>query len=459
MVGRSRSGTDLASAVGKAHALTVGAKVPKRADVGWKVKMEREISLPYGSSRLRFCLPEANLTGIYLPRPVTPSADPSAEIEHAVAHPLDTPPLSEIVRPGEQVIILVDDHTRVTPAARILPPVLAAVRRAGVRDGDVTIMLATGSHRPSTEDEVRRKVGHEIYGRYHVLQHQCTDEENQVYLGLTTRGTPVWVNRLVVEADRRVAIGHIGPSPFAGYSGGWKMIIPGVAALDTINANHSLVPLGFRQPGNVDSPCRKDIEEAAAKVGLDLVVNIVLCQDEQIAQVFAGTPDRVFQEGLALARQVYEVACPRGVDFAVTSAYPYDLDLYQAVRAVEYADVVVREGGGIILVAACPDGVGGEEFYRLMADGSKKPDDFLRDVARRSGKVPFSVLGYILARIKAEKRLYLLTEGIPDASVEAMGLHPLRSLQQGVEACLGEYGAQAKVAVFPMGSSTIPARM
>lgn len=424
--------------------------------------MEREIELPYGSDTLKFRVPDANLAGVYLPQPVAACADPAAEVVRALTHPLDTLPLSEIVRPGEKVVVLVDDHTRATPVAQILPPLLDELRVGGVRDEDVTILITHGTHRLSSDEEVRRKVGEDIYveyaddGRFRIVQHQCTDEQNQVYLGLTSRSTPVWVNRLVVEADRCIGIGHIGPSPYAGYSGGSKLIVPGVASLDTINANHSLVALGFRRPGCVDVPCRLDIEEAAALVRLDLVVDVVLCQNERIVRAFAGTPGRVFQEGLALARQVYEVACPGEVDVAITSGYPYDLDLYQATRAVEYADAVVHAGGSILLVAACPDGVGGEEFYHLMADQTKRPDDFLRAVVRRSGKVTFSVLGYCLARIKAGKRLYIVTKGIRDVELEAMGLHHPASLQAGVDALLREYGPQARVAVFPMGASTIP---
>jgi len=404
-------------------------------------------------------MPEANLTGVYSPQPIAPCADPAAEIGRALAHPLDTPPLSEMVQPHESVVILVDDHTRATPAAQILPPLLDQLRAGGVQDEDVTILIAHGTHRLSTDEEVRRKVGEDVYGRFRIEQHQCTDEQSQVYLGLTSRGTPVWVNRLVVEADRCLGIGHIGPSPYAGYSGGSKLIVPGVASLDTINANHSLVALGFRRPGRADLPCRLDIEEAAALVKLDMVVDVVLSQDERIVRAFAGTPGRVFQEGLALARQVYEVACPGGMDVAITSGYPYDLDLYQAVRAIEYADTVVRQGGSILLVAACPHGVGGEEFYHLMADRSKRPDDFLRDVVRRQGKVTFSVLGYVLARIKSEKKLCIVTRGIPDGELEAMGFRHPASLEAGVDALLREHGPQARVAVFPMGSSTIPVVM
>jgi len=418
--------------------------------------VDREVQLRYGSGTLQARIPAANLAGIYAPQSVAACTDLTAEIVRALTNPLDTPPLSDIVQRDEKVVILVDDHTRSTPVAQLLPPLLDQLHLGRVQDEAVTILITHGTHRLSRDEEVRRKVGEDVYRHLHIVQHQCTDEQNQVYLGLTSRGTPVWVNRLVVEADRRIGIGHIGPSPYAGYSGGSKLIIPGVASLDTINANHSLVPLGFRRPGHVDVPCRLDIEEAAALVRLDMVVDVVLCQDERIAGAFAGTPARVFQEGLALARQVHEVTSPGELDVVITSGWPYDLDLYQAVRAVEYADAVVREGGSILLVAACPDGVGDEEFYHLLADPRKRPDDFLRDIVRRNGKVTFSVLGYCLARIKAEKRLYIVTEGIPDADLKAMGLRHPTSLQAGVDTLLRQYGPQARAAVFPMGSSTIP---
>ncbi|MFW6116001.1 MAG: nickel-dependent lactate racemase [Chloroflexota bacterium] len=416
----------------------------------------REIFLPYGRQEVAARVPAANLGGIFVPQEAEACADPVAEIRRALVHPLDTPPLSDIVRPGESVVILVDDHTRTTPAAEILPLILDSLRSGGIRDDDITIVVTHGTHRLSTEEEVRRKVGDRVYERFEIAQHRCTDEENQIYLGLTSRGTPVWVNRLVVEADRRIGVGHVGPSPYAGYSGGSKLILPGVAALDTINANHSLVALGFRQPGRVDVPCRLDVQEAGGLLTMDLVLDVVLCQDDRVARAFAGTPDRVFQEGVAYARPLYEVACPPDLDIAVTSAHPYDIDLYQAVRAVEYADAVVREGGSILLVAACPDGIGGDDFYRLMAGQDKGPDDYLRDVVRRNGKVTFSVLGYCLARIKAEKKLHVVTDGIADHDVVAMGWHHPASLQRGLDVLLDEYGAQARVGVFPTGSATIP---
>ena len=207
--------------------------------------MDQVVELPYGARTLELRLPEANLAGVFTPQPVEPCADLPSAVRRALEQPLDGPPLGELARPGESVVILLEDHTRPTPTADLLPHVLEALGRAGVRDADITLMLTHGTHRLSTEQEVERIVGAEPYRRLRIVQHRCDEPENQFYSGLTSRGTPVWVNRLVVEADRRIGIGYIGPSPYAGYSGGWKLIVPGVAALDTINANHSLVPLGF----------------------------------------------------------------------------------------------------------------------------------------------------------------------------------------------------------------------
>ncbi|HEX9617923.1 MAG TPA: nickel-dependent lactate racemase [Anaerolineales bacterium] len=418
--------------------------------------MQQKIQLPYGGGTVEFTLPVPNLAGIFLPRPVPACQDPDEEVRHALRSPLDLPPLSEIVKPREKVVVLVDDHTRATPAGQILPHILEELHQAGAQVDDITILVTHGTHRLSSAEEVRRKVGEAVFRRYRIEQHQCMDEEDQAYLGVTSRGTPVWVNRRVVETDRLIGIGHVGPSPYAGYSGGNKLIVPGVASLDTINANHSMVVLGFRQFGRVDLPCRLDIQEAAGMVKLDMVLDVVLSQDERIVKAFTGTPEAVFRAGVELAKQVSEVACPGELDFAVTSGFPYDLDLYQAVRAVEYADAVVREGGSILLVAACPDGIGGQDFFQLLAGRNQQPDDFLRQVVRRQGMVTFSVLGYALSRIKAEKKIYLLTEGISTLELKAMGICPVEHLQDCVDQILNEYGPRPKAAVFPQGSSTIP---
>jgi len=350
----------------------------------------------------------------------------------------------------------VDDYTRNTPVPLILPLLLERLHRAGVADDHITLLVATGTHRPCTEEELRRKVGEEVWARYRIVQHDCLERQSQVYLGLTSRGTPVWVNRLVVETDRLFGIGHIDPSDYAGYAGGHKLLVPGVAALETVDANHSLAALSFQQFGRLDLPCRQDIDEAGALVRSDLFINVVLCQGGQIAGAFAGSPAHIHPVGVALARQVYEVECAAPVDAAIASAYPYDIDFYQAIRALEYASNIVRPGGAILLVAPCQDGVGSPEFYRLLAEPGQTPDAFLRRVARREGKVTYNVLGYFLARIRAERQLYGYLPGLSAREMEAIGISPVASLRDGVEELLRAYGPRARLAVLPVGSATIP---
>ncbi len=418
--------------------------------------MATSISLPYGKQHISFNVPDENLVGVLWPSAIEACSNPHQEIERALDHPLGTQRIEQIVSAREKVLILVDDYTRATPVPLILPHLLERLRSRQVRDEDITLLVSTGTHRPCSESELREKLGEELYGRYRTEQHDCTDKSNQVFLGLTTRGTPVWVNHLLLENDRIFGIGHIDPSDYAGYAGGWKLIVPGVAALETIDSNHALATLSFRHYGSVDLPCRQDINEAGGMVRVDQFINVVLCQDGQIGRVFAGAPAEIHSAGVKLAKQVYEVECPGLVDIAVVSAYPYDVDYYQAIRAVEYADVMVRPGGSILVVAPCPDGIGSETFYRLLAAPGQHPDDFLRNIARRNGKVTYNVLGYFLTLIRAEKQIYGYMPGISRPELEAIGIHPVTSLQSGVDAILQSHRPKARLAVLPVGSATIP---
>lgn len=418
-------------------------------------QLDKSIQLKYGHSIITVSVPSANLLGVFEPAPIPPLPNVIADLQHAMENPLSCPPLEQMVQGNEQILILVDDHTRSTPVALILPQVLQTLHKVGVPKQNISILITHGTHRLSNAEEIRQKVGEEIAQQYRILQHRCDDEENQVFLGITQRGTPVWINRLVVESDKRIGIGHIGPSPYAGYSGGLKLIIPGAASLDTINANHSMVPLGFRKGGAIDIPTRQDIEEAAAMVGIDFLIDLVLDREDRVIKCFAGNPHMVYQEGVALAKQVFEVDLPQAVDIAITSAFPYDLDLYQGVRAVEYADAVVKEGGSILLVAALPEGWGDPEFHHLMVEHTKTALQFLRDITRRNGKVTFNVLGYNLSRIKEEKHLAIYTQGIPASELEEAGFKCITNLQQGIEELLEKHGANSKIAVFPVGSASV----
>ena len=414
------------------------------------------INLPFGNQLLPLSVPDANLAGIFKPKPVIACNQVNDEIRGALANPIGSGRLSAIAKKDARVVILVDDQTRTTPAALILPYVLDELTQSGIPDSDIQILITHGTHRPCTPDEIVRKVGSGVIHRFTILQHDCSDESLHAFIGITSRGTALWINRTYLEADIHIGIGHIGPSPFAGYSGGGKLILPGISSLDTINANHTLVPLGFRQYGRTDLPCRLDIDEAVGFAPLDFLINVVQCQDGSIAKVFAGEPNQVFQAGLPLAQQAFEVDHPGLVDIAVTSGSPYDIDLYQAVRAVEFADAAVKPGGVILMAASLPNSCGDDEFSQLLSNPNNNAEYYLKKISRRQGKVTFNVLGYALARIRAEKKLYLFTQGISYQDIINFGFSPVTDLQETVDSLITQSGKSASVSVFPAGSVTIP---
>ncbi|MDD5368472.1 MAG: nickel-dependent lactate racemase [Anaerolineaceae bacterium] len=412
--------------------------------------------LPYGSDSLDLRVPPENLLAWLPPGRIEALPDPERAIYSTLDHPVESPVVEALVHAGDKVTILVDDYTRPTPTCMILPCLLERLHAGGIQDRDVTILISTGTHRPCSPSELQKKLGNALVPRLRVVQHDCQDATSQVFLGITSFGTPVWVNRAAVETDHLFGIGHIDPSDYAGYAGGWKLVVPGVAALETINANHALAVLSFRQYGRIDLPCRLDIDAAGSLVHAALFINTVLNQEGQIAAVFAGSPGAVHQAGVNLARLSYEVACPALADICVASAYPYDIDFYQAIRAVEYADRVVRPGGSLLIAAPCPDGTGSREFFDLLSDPDRSAEKFLRKIARREGKVTYNVLGYFLTRILAEKHVYAIMPGIPGGQLEALGLHPVDSLQAGLDALFKVHGQQASVVILPAGSNTIP---
>jgi nickel-dependent lactate racemase len=429
-----------------------------KQSTGQVMVTRQHITLPYGKEQISFSLPSSNLAGIYAPRQIPGCADPIEEIKTALDHPLDTPPVEDLVQPTDRVVVIIDDYTRPTPVSMILPALAQRLNLAGVADDQITLLVATGTHRPCSPEELRQKLGSELISRFRLEQHDCYEIPSQVFQGVTSRGTPVWVNRLLVDADRVFGIGHIDPSDYAGYAGGHKLIVPGVAALETIDTNHSLATLSFRRSGDIEVACRRDLEEAAGMVRTDLIINTILNQDGGIVRVFAGTPGSVYLTGVAVSRQVYEVPCPGGLDIGVASAFPYDVDLYQAIRAIECADAAVRPGGSILLAAPCPDGIGSPVFYRLLSDPEAAPDHFLRKIARRDGKVTYNVLGYYLSRIRLEKKIYAFIPGISGQEIESVGFTPVNDLQSGIDNLLDQYGPEAQVAVFPVGSATVPRR-
>jgi nickel-dependent lactate racemase len=421
-----------------------------------------QVEVPYGSQKLCFTVPDKNLLGIIVPQEV-PTIDPAAAIRAALAQPIGSVRLREMARPGQKVVIIPTDITRSLHEEIILPLLLDELNAAGIPDEDITLVVATGTHRPNSREECVAMYGEEVVNRVRIVNHSAYDEASLKYLGKTpSRGIPVKVNRLVAEADLKIATGVIEPHLFAGYSGGVKSIAVGVAGAETIAATHNVdilddprTRLGVIE-GNV---FRQFLEEATAFVKLDFVVNVVLNPRKEFVRVVAGDPVAAHAEGVRTARQVYEVPVDRQADIVIAApGYPKDRDLYQATRAVNTSvygpKPLVRKGGVLIIPAPCQDGIGHEGYHAWMK--TVHSADEAAEKARSEGFAPGEHKVFVLARILQHAELMIVGSAIPDQTLRELLLTPMRTMEEALERAFAKLGPDASVWVLPYGVITIP---
>lgn len=320
--------------------------------------------LPWGSDELTIALPPNwELAGILEPESRPPVADPAVEVRRALAEPTGSPRLRELARGDRRVAIVVDDDSRPTPVARILPAVLEELRASGVRDEQITIVTALGVHRPMSAEEVASRVGREALAAVRWENHECDDRSRLVHLGTTVRGTPVWVNRTVADAGVIVSIGCIEPHIIASFGGGWKNLVPGVAGRETIAHNHALncAPGTFSMVGQQieHNPMRLDLEEAAGMLARPVfIVNAVLDASQQVVEVVAGHPTAAHRAGVRTSAAMFGVSVDEPADVVIASSHPMDQDLRQGVKALANTLRAVRPGGVHITLVRATEGLG-----------------------------------------------------------------------------------------------------
>ncbi len=411
-----------------------------------------ELHLPFGYSDLSIEVPRSNLLGVFAPREDAVETDETNLLAHALAHPIGTLPLRRLGHPGQKVALVTSDLTRPCPSERLLPPVLEELAIAGVADGDITIVIALGLHRPMSASELEAAVGSEVYKRVRVINHDPTDT---VSLGYTSAATPVEIFRPVVEADLKVCLGNLEFHYFAGYSGGAKAILPGCASRATLNANHAMMVRPDACAGRLeDNPVRTDIEEGAAMVGVDFILNVLVDGHHRIDGAVAGHVQAAHRRGCELVAQRGTVPIPGRADIVVVSAggYPADLNMYQAQKALDNASHAVREGGIVIWVAECSESLGNQTFESWLLDADT-PDQILERIQRE-----FVLGGHkaaAMASVMQRARIYLVS-GLPDDLVRDCGLVPHGDLPTAFDAAREELGSGASVLALPQGGSVMP---
>jgi nickel-dependent lactate racemase len=414
-----------------------------------------EFRLPYGRHELNLSLPDRWQVELIAPRKVSGVPDPAMAVERALEAPLGGRSLADF--PGARAAaIAINDKTRPVPHGTLLPPLLRRLEASGLPPEAITLVIATGSHPPMPADEFARVVPADLLKRYPVVSHEAGEGENLAYLGKTGRGTPVWINRHFIQADLRIVVGNIEPHQFMGFSGGVKSAAIGLAGVETITHNHAMMTDGRARLGCFDdNPARQDVEEIGRLIGVHFALNVILNEAKEIVEVAAGEPEAVMRKGIPRVRDLYQVPVPAAFDLVIASpgGYPKDINLYQSQKALAHAALVTREGGTIILVAACPEGTGSRSYEQWMAGMTSYGDVFQR--FQREGFRVGPHKAFQIARDAARVRV-LLVSRMPSDFVKRLLLTPAGSLDEALSLALGRLSPGARVGVMPWANATIP---
>jgi nickel-dependent lactate racemase len=378
------------------------------------------VYINYGQSLLSTGLDEGQVLFDLQPADTPPVPNMNQEIQRALQEPVDSLPLRELVSAGSRVVVMGDDGTRLTPTDQIIPWLLNELNAGGVLDSDIILVIATGTHRAMTLEEITTKYGDQVTSRVRVINHDCLDEENLVSCGTTRRGTGIWVNRTVMEADVRIGVGNIVPHHPTGWSAGAKILLPGVAGERTTAQMH-LLGATEQQLGKVDTPCREEMEDFARATGLDFIVNVVLNRHGQLVCAVAGHFVAAHREGVRWAEKVYGVPFKQKADITLSSTYPIDFDLFQADKGMFSATVCTKEGGEIILVSPCYEGVS-LTHPEAVALGGLSDEELWQLAQSEYDQDPLSIAEVLYFNsLKRLFRVTLASEGIPHESAEKMG--------------------------------------
>ncbi len=418
------------------------------------------MKLAYGREGLWVDLPDRNVT-VVEPRFVEglPNENEEAAIIQALRRPLGCPPLREKVKPEDTVAVVFSDITRPTPNDRLLPPLLAELSH--VPREQIVLINALGMHRPNTEEELRGMLGDDVVAGYQIVQHDASDQGGLVNLGRTRFGHEILVNRTYAEATVKILTGFIEPHFFAGFSGGPKAVLPGVAGARLVLENHGAAMLDH--PGatwgvTAGNPVWEEMMEVALKTTPTFLLNVTLNRERAITGVYAGDLQMAHQVGTAAVREMAMVGVEAPFDIVVTSnsGYPLDLNLYQAVKGMSAAAQVVREGGSIIIAAECWDGVPDHGEYKNILRMADTPQALL-EIIRQPGFLMMDQWeAHVQARVQCRAEVYVKSRYLSDAEIRGALLRPCHRIEETLAELLARYGPDACICVLPEGPQTIP---
>ncbi len=422
-------------------------------------------TVPYSRETLTFELPKGMTGTLVESKRVPPIEDVEKALAEALAEPINSPRLREVAKAGDTVCIVFTDITRASPDYLLVPPLLAELEAAGIRDEDITLLCGIGMHRLSTPEEKVAKLGQVVVDRYRVVDHEPQNPEALVDLGVTESGIPLSVNRIAYEADLLVATGIVEPHQYAGYSGGRKTLAVGAAGEKMIAYTHGpqMVDHPGTRLGRIEgNPFHEAITEAARRAGLKFIVNVVLDDEKRVVAVRAGEPEAAFMELVAFARSIYEVPIPHHYDVAVGGVgFPKDANLYQTSRAASYLHFaptpVVKSGGFYILPACCEEGagegVGEQRFLEKLRDATDMAS-LLKEL-RQTGYPPGAQRAFIMAKVMEECGVIIAGSECPDIVRQAKMI-PAADMDEAFHIVTEKLGPNLDVLIVPHALLTLP---
>ncbi len=402
---------------------------------------------------------ENNLAGIFEPLEFSGREKEEDIIARSLSNPIGTPGIAEMARGRKNILIIVDDHTRLTPVSKILPFVFEELREGGVSSEDITILVGLGTHRPMTAGEALKKLGAEVLRRYKVVNSNFCDGTAFEFVGKTPSGTEIWLNKEVLKADFIFGIGHIVPHRVAGFSGGGKIIQPAVCGPRTTEQTHWLSALyrGREIMGKSDNPVRREIEMVARQAGLGAILNVV--QDRRgrvVASVF-GDPVAAHRAGCRFSLEVFGVRIPESADVVITDSYPADVEMWQAAKGIYSADLAVREGGVIILVTPCQEGVASQ--HPAVEELGYHPLKEVKRMVEEGRLTDLTVAAHLVhvgEVIQRKASCILVSQGIGPETAEKIGFKWAPTPQAALEMAYKIRGPRSKIICFKHGGEILP---
>ena len=415
----------------------------------------KEVSFKYGKTKVSFSVEPSLVAGELRIKDYPPIADPESAIREAINNPIGTKPLKEIVKPGETVVFIVNDPTRVANSHVFMPILLDELNAAGIPDSAMSILFALGTHRLMTEEEMVQEVGESVAKRVKMYNSDAKDQSQFKYLGETSYGTPVWFNKLAMEADHIICTGSVVHHFFAGFGGGRKAMFPGISAYETIRKNHSMIFDPNAVIGKLEgNPIYHDQIEGVEMHRPSFLINVVLNEKKEFLAVYAGDYIKAHLEACKLVDEVYgaELDEPADLVIATCGGYPKDINIYQMQKTMDNAWVAVREGGVVVLLGECIEGSGSATYEEWMRE-YKTPDKIAEKV-----KANFQIgahKAYAVTRLMKKAEFILVSSMEPDFA-KAMLFTPAKDINEALELAYAKVGPNPRIVLMPQGSLTVP---